>query len=75
MADKCCPVEVDGSTVMVHGSEAMTAEDQVFFAEIVRAAKAKHAADFLASQHRAALKSQSDFYREHPRTDDTGRDE
>lgn len=32
-------------------------------------------ADLLASQHRAALKSQSDFYREHPRTDDAGRDE
>ncbi|MBC7594511.1 MAG: hypothetical protein H7288_11335 [Kineosporiaceae bacterium] len=33
------------------------------------------AADLLASQNRAALKSQSDFYREHPRTDDTKDDE
>ncbi|MEC5149179.1 hypothetical protein [Cryobacterium sp. GrIS_2_6] len=36
---------------------------------------AKHAADLLSSQNHAALKSQSDFYRKHPRTDDTGRDE
>ena len=38
-ADKCRPVEVDGETVRVHGGAEMDEESQVYFAEIVRAAK------------------------------------
>lgn len=41
MAEKCRPVDVDGVTVQVHGSEVMTDEDRGYFAEVVRAATAR----------------------------------
>jgi hypothetical protein len=39
--DTCRPVEVDGEIIRVHGSREMTEEEKGYFAEIVRAAKAR----------------------------------
>ena len=44
-ADECRPVEVDGEIVSVRGSEPMDAEDRVMFGGVVRAAKARMAAE------------------------------
>lgn len=44
-ADECRPVEVDGEIISVRGSEPMDAEERVMFGGVVRAARAKVAAD------------------------------
>lgn len=44
-ADKCRPVVVDGQVIRVRGGAEMTDEERGYFAEIVRAAKRKHAAE------------------------------
>ncbi|TLQ43466.1 hypothetical protein [Streptomyces marianii] len=44
-ADTCRPVEVDGETIRVRGAQEMTDEDRAAFAEVVRAAKRKYAAE------------------------------
>ena len=44
-ADECRPVEVDGEVVSVRGSEPMDAEDRKMFGGVVRAAKARRAAE------------------------------
>jgi len=75
MADTCRPVEVDGETILVHGAGAMTEEDRGYFAEVVRGAKAKMAADRLASANCAALAEQSKYLAAHPMNGDDGRDE
>lgn len=41
--DKCRPVVVDGEVIRVRGGEPMGTAGEAFFAEIVRAAKRKHA--------------------------------
>jgi hypothetical protein len=75
MADTCRPVDVDGETILVRGSEAMTDEDRGYFAEIIRAAKAKVAADRLSAAHTADLARQNAHFRERPMNGDDGRDE
>ena len=59
-ADTCRPVEVDGETIRVRGSGEFTEQEQGVFAEIVRAAKRRYAAD----QAEAALATA----KEHPLT-------
>lgn len=44
-ADECRPVEVDGEIISVRGSEPMDAEEREMFGGVVRAARAKVAAD------------------------------
>jgi hypothetical protein len=43
--DKCRPVVIDGEVIRVHGGAEMTPDEVEMFAEIVRAAKRKLAAD------------------------------
>lgn len=43
--DACRPVTVDGETIRVRGAGEFTEQEQQFVAEIVRAAKRKHAAE------------------------------
>ena len=43
--DKCRPVEVDGEIIRVLGGREMNAADREAFADIVRAAKHRFAAD------------------------------
>ena len=45
MTDKCRPVEVDGEVIRVHGGAEMDAADREAFADIVRAAKRRFAAE------------------------------
>jgi hypothetical protein len=45
MTDKCRPVEVDGEIIRVYGGEEMDAESQVYFADLVRAAKRRFSAE------------------------------
>lgn len=53
--DVCCSVEVDGEIIRVRGVGEFTERDQAFAAEIVRAAKAKFAAEPVAVQLRAEI--------------------
>lgn len=43
--DTCRPVEVDGEIIRVHGSREMTEVEEGYFAEIIRAAKARMEAE------------------------------
>jgi hypothetical protein len=43
--DKCRPVEVDGEIIRVHGGAEMDATDREMFADVVRAAKRRLAAE------------------------------
>ncbi|GFH36604.1 hypothetical protein [Streptomyces pacificus] len=43
--DACRPVEIDGETIRVRGAQEMTDEARAAFAEVVRAAKRKYAAE------------------------------
>jgi hypothetical protein len=43
--DQCRLVEVDGEIIRVHGGRAMTEYEQSLFAELVRAAKRRLAAE------------------------------
>lgn len=43
--DTCRPIEVDGETIRVHGGQNFTERDQELFAEVVRAAKRRYAAE------------------------------
>lgn len=44
-ADTCRPVVVDGDTVLVRGGSGFTEEDAGYFAEVVRAARRRYAAE------------------------------
>jgi len=44
-ADECRPVEVDGEVIRVYGGEQMDAESREMFADVVRAAKRRLAAE------------------------------
>ncbi|WP_105033514.1 hypothetical protein [Cryobacterium aureum] len=44
-ADQCRPVEVDGEVISVRGAEPMDAKDREMFGSVMRAARAKVAAD------------------------------
>lgn len=43
--DKCRPVVVDGQVIRVLGGAEMTEQARGYFADLVRAAKRKHAAE------------------------------
>lgn len=44
-ADTCRPVTVDGEIVRVHGGHEMTDEERVAFADVIRAARRRYAAE------------------------------
>lgn len=51
MADECRIVEVDGEPIRVHGGSEMDEAGREAFAQIVRAAKAKMAAEQCTATH------------------------
>jgi hypothetical protein len=43
--DACRPIEVDGEIIRVRGGNDFTEQEQEFFADVVRAAKRRYAAE------------------------------